>query len=113
MPRLVTFSLNDGSSFVGEVDDVTQSPRTMRGGVPQEGLVEASNKTLELALESVKLAAQTVVDRFRTLAKPPEELTLELGIRLSAETGAVIAKASTDASFTITMKWNRSSTVGE
>jgi hypothetical protein len=113
MARLVTFSLESGSSFVAEVDDPIQGAKTMRGGSPIEGLVETTNKTFEVAVDTVKHAAETVVDRFRSLSRPPEELTLELGIKLSAEAGAVIAKTSTDANIKVTMSWKRPSTAAE
>lgn len=107
MPDLAKFTLEDGKFFLAEVDDPVVPGRTMRGGLAQ-GLFVGTNESFQSALSQVKSAAETVVDKLRSLAAPADEVTLEFGVKLSAETGAVIAKASTDAHFTVTLKWANS-----
>lgn len=109
MSSFVKFQLSDGSAFVAEVDEVTEVHRVTRGADTRTELISESSQTFETALASVKQAAEALVDRLCDLAKPPDELTVEFGVKLSAETGALIAKASTDANFTITLKWKRDS----
>ena len=48
-----------------------------------------------------------MLNRLTSLAEPPDELAIEFGVKLNAETGAVIAKAATEANFTINLKWTR------
>lgn len=141
MARLAKFVLPDGSSIVAEVDDDSYHPpilppsspapspvgdspaRIMRGGgfapapavssaVATELVVKA-NDTFDTALERIRSAADAMLNRLTSLTQPPDELTVEFGVKLNAETGAVIAKASTEANFTIHLKWSRAKATSE
>ncbi len=129
MARLAKFVLPDGSSIVAEVDDdsyhspiLSPSPesdspgRVMRGGfspapaaasaVATELVIKA-NDTFDTALDRIRSAADAMLNRLTSLTQPPDELTVEFGVKLNAETGAIIAKAATEANFTINLKWSR------
>lgn len=112
MPQLVTFQLENGPTVTFESDDALAVRPVMRGGHLPELLTE-SGTSLNNALESVKSAAQVMFDRLCSLSRPPDELTLEFGVKLSAEAGAVIAKAVTDAHFAVTMKWAKPANGGK
>jgi hypothetical protein len=111
MARLAKFVLSDGSSIVAEVDDNDsfESPRSvMRGGsIASPEFVVKANETFDAALDRVRYAAETMLDRLTSLTRPPDEVAVEFGVKLNAETGAVIAKASTEANFKINLKWTR------
>jgi len=69
--------------------------------------VVKANETFDAALDRVRYAAETMLDRLTSLTRPPDEVAVEFGVKLNAETGAVIAKASTEANFKINLKWTR------
>ncbi|MEO0889086.1 MAG: CU044_2847 family protein, partial [Pseudomonadota bacterium] len=52
-----------------------------------------------------KPAANDLVEALSNLARKPDELEIEFGLKLNGEVGALIAKASTEANFTVKMKW--------
>jgi len=109
MARLAKFVLPDGSSIVAEVDDEPiESSRVMRGGgIASSEMVVKANESFESALDRVRWAAEGLLDRLTSLASPPDEVKVEFGVKLNAETGAVIAKAATEANFKINLKWTR------
>ncbi len=108
MARLAKFLLSDGSSIVAEVDEDQSEPhRTMRGGDSPAAVIVKANETFEGALDKVRDAAEAMVSRLCSLTKPPDEMEVEFGVKLSAEAGAVIAKAATEANFTISLKWTK------
>jgi hypothetical protein len=108
MTRLAKFVLSDGSSIVAEVDDEPiESSRVMRGGIASSEIVVKANESFESALDRVRWAAEGLLDRLTSLASPPDEVKVEFGVKLNAETGAVIAKAATEANFKINLKWTR------
>ena len=111
MSRLAKFVLPDGSSIVAEVDDAAvDSSRIMRGGaVASSEIVVKANESFESALDRVRWAAEGLLDRLTSLTRPPDEVEVEFGVKLNAETGAVIAKASTEANFKVNLKWTRAS----
>jgi hypothetical protein len=114
MARLAQFVLPDGSSIVAEVDDEhIDSSRIMRGGAGASSeIVVKANESFESALDRVRWAAEGLLDRLTSLARPPDEVEVEFGVKLNAETGAVIAKAATEANFKINLKWTRAASNG-
>ena len=114
MARLAQFVLPDGSSIVAEVDDVAvDSSRIMRGGAAASSeIVVKANESFESALDRVRWAAEGLLDRLTSLTRPPDEVAVEFGVKLNAETGAVIAKVSTEANFKVNLKWTRASANG-
>jgi hypothetical protein len=66
-------------------------------------VVTTSATSLEDALDRLLPTLQAIGDRLKTLA--PDECTIELGVKLTAEAGVIISKASAEANFTLTLKW--------
>jgi hypothetical protein len=111
--KLVEFPLEEGGSVFVEAESLPGEAESLTGEVtrgmkPRELAGEAS-QTLEGALTRVQPAAVAIVSRLRALADAPEEIEVEFGIKLSAELGAFVAKASSDANFRVSLRWKRDS----
>ncbi len=76
--------------------------------VSREGstVVAKLDEPLDQALATARPAAQSIIDTFRALS--PDELSIEFGLRIDAQAGAVFAKAGIGAHFNITVKWQPS-----
>jgi hypothetical protein len=107
MSSFAQFPLKNGGFLVVEVDPVENSAaRVMRGSATAQAIAEASG-TFESALENVRSAAEGILHQLRSLAQPPDEVGVEFGVKMSAETGAIIAKASGEANFKINLSWKK------
>ena len=105
--RLVEFPLEQGGSVLIEVDEPPAGP-TMRGfGKDRSALVEEADKTFEAATAAVTPAARSLIARFRSIDDPPDEVGIEFGVQLSAQTGAFIASVAAEANFKVSMTWRR------
>jgi hypothetical protein len=69
---------------------------------PSEILAHAA-QPLEQALDELRPAVEAVRSRLSAMA--PDEVTVEFGIVLGAETGVVVAKGTTEVHFTVTLTW--------
>ena len=100
--KLVPAQLDSGETLLFEVEEVEDFGVTAVSisVVPASGVVD-----LERALGSVKRAASQVLDTMRSIAVPPDSCEISFGVKLSGTMGAIIAKASSEANFTITMVW--------
>jgi hypothetical protein len=108
MSQLAKFPLKNGGFLAVEVDGAdSPGSRVMRGSPSADVLAEASD-TFEAALEKVRSAAEGILDQLRSLAQPPDEVAVEFGVKMNAETGAIIAKASGEANFKINLTWKKS-----
>jgi hypothetical protein len=81
---------------------VARSP----GEIPKE-LAEKSARALDSAMNTVQGMAHRVTETVRDikLSERPDEVSVEFGLKLDAEAGAYIAKASGEAGFKVMLTW--------
>jgi Trypsin-co-occurring domain 1 len=101
MSELIQITTDAGPVLFDAEDLATAGPEQISRG---KNTIVQLDERLDDALASVRPAAQAVIRSLRSLT--PQELTVEFGIRLDAEAGAVIAKTCLTGHFTVTMKWD-------
>lgn len=107
MKRLVEFSLAEGGSVLVEVNDPPEGPVTRGFGNGRSALVGKADKTFEDATAAVTPAARSLIARLRSFEDPPDEVGIEFGVQLSAQSGAFIAAVAAEANFTVSLTWRR------
>src|SRR5262245_1841533 len=89
---------------------------TIRVEVRESGLTRASagdvvdrtSQRVDQAVAQVVKIGQDAVRRAREAASPPDGIDVELGLKLTAKTGFVIAESSGEANFKVTLRWDAS-----
>src|SRR5437762_12582117 len=107
MKHLVEFPLEDGSHVVIEIDE-QETDGTVRAGLGDT--IEKAKETLENSLNKVLPATKSVLNKLRSMDHRPDEMEITFGINLSTVAGAIIASASMEANFGITLRWKDAST---
>jgi hypothetical protein len=103
MKHLVEFPLDEGGSIIVEVDE-PESEGTIRAA-RGDAIVKAK-ETLEQALNNVLPFTKSIVEKLRSIGNKPDEIEISFGVKLSTVAGAVIASASAEANFDVTMHWS-------
>src|SRR2546423_11776615 len=103
MKHLVEFPLDEGGSIIVEVDE-PESEGTIRAA-RGDAIVKAK-ETLEQALNNVLPVTKSIVEKLRSIGNKPDEIEISFGVKLSTAAGAVIASASAEANFDVTMHWS-------
>jgi len=85
--------------FVEVGPDSPGIERITRG---RDGVVEAG-RTIQQALESVRPAINSIAETLTPLA--PASWSVEFGIKLNAEIGALVAKTALEGNFVVRMSW--------
>ena len=101
MKQLIEYLLEDGNAILIEVD-------LPEAGIERAGRGDQVIKAKEhfaSAIEQIKPVAHTVIATLRNLAA--DEIGVDFGIKLSANAGAIIASANTEANFTVRLTWKR------
>jgi hypothetical protein len=88
----------------------------IRVEVAEQGLVSAgaadildhATERFEDAMMRVVQLGEDAVRRARAAAQPPDAIEVELGLKLTAKAGFVIAESTGEANFKVTLKWTRS-----
>lgn len=106
MIRRLEFPLEDGGTFLVEVDESEPESALKRAGAVGE-VVERAQQTFQSALENLKPAAAAILAKIRELSEAPDEVAVEFGIKLSTEFGVVLAKATGEGNYKITLRWKK------
>jgi hypothetical protein len=104
MKHLVEFKMEDGGTIIIEVDEAETGGTTRAARRPGE-IVEEAKETFEQALSKIRPATEKVITTLRGLAHKPDEIEMEFGFSLNAAVGVVIASASTEANYKVTLRW--------
>jgi hypothetical protein len=103
MAYLVEFPMQGtGETVIVEMDDEQLAGFAPAAVSPGEVAARAS-ESFEAAVDRLIPAVSAIGERMRQLA--PEELTVALGVKLTAESGVIVAKAAGEANFTVTVTW--------
>jgi hypothetical protein len=103
MSVLLQVPLVDGTQIVFEVDEASQLGTVPAGRAGE--IVAEANKTLESALDEIVKGAKVVFNKLYEIR--PSELTIEFGIKVTAEAGAIFSKVGGEANFDIKATWKK------
>ena len=106
MKHFVEFKMEDGSAIIVEVDEPETGGTTRASRRPGE-IAEEAKETFEQALSKVRPATEKVITTLHGLAHKPDEIEMEFGFSLNAAAGVVIASASTQANYKVTLRWKQ------
>ncbi|GGQ19485.1 MULTISPECIES: CU044_2847 family protein [Streptomyces] len=101
MDGLMEFTTDDGAVVVVEgVEDESGARLVAR----EDGPARAA-RTFEGALDGVRAAAASALRVFRDGSLRPDSVELEFGVKLTAESGAVIAKGAAEGHLVVRLSW--------
>lgn len=102
---LVQAQTPDGETVSFAVDDAA-GVGPQRVSRENGAVIARLDEPLDQAIASARPATETIINTFKALS--PNEMTVEFGLNIDAQAGAVFAKAGIGAHFNITMQWTRS-----
>jgi hypothetical protein len=102
MDELVEFRMDDGASIMVAVPDEGTGPRRVSRG---DGPSQAA-RTFEASLDSARAAAEAALRVFRDGLLRPDSVQIEFGVKLTAETGAVLVKGSAEGHLVVKLAWS-------
>ncbi|MBA2725150.1 MAG: hypothetical protein H0U53_04100 [Actinobacteria bacterium] len=107
MTRVVRIPLDDSRSFLAEVDDLHLADEDLitlsRTDVP----VDRAVRGLDDSLDEIVPVAERIFERLKEI-QAPRELEIKLGLKITGEAGVIFSKVGGEASFEVTLKWDRS-----
>ena len=107
MSELVEFDLGDGQTIVVEVEMRAGQPGMGRAARRPNGVIDATSRKFDQAIDVVRPVATMLVDKVRTIPQAPDEFSVEFGLRFTVEASVVIATNSAEGNFKISLTWRR------
>jgi len=102
---LIEVPVEGGGRLLVQVSDA-ELPGDLQLAAARPGEVVArARQSLEQALDQIKPAIRAVLDRL--VAMSADEVSVEFGLTLGAETGVVVAKGTSEMHFAVTLSWTR------
>jgi hypothetical protein len=102
MPKTLVQAQSAGGTVSFEVADAT-GVGPQRISRENGAVIARLDEPLDQAIASARPATESIINTFRDLA--PDGMTVEFGLNIDAQAGAVFAKAGIGAHFNITMTW--------
>ncbi|MEU4093306.1 CU044_2847 family protein [Streptomyces sp. NPDC026673] len=104
MTRLISFRTADGGEAVVEIGE--DEPGVVSVSRAGDAIAQATG-SLETGLDRIRAVAETTLDRLISLPRPPDEVSVEFGVRFNAKAGAVIAHTEGEGHLKVAMVWRR------
>ncbi|NGO11922.1 hypothetical protein G5C60_31050 [Streptomyces sp. HC44] len=105
MPYVIEVPVDGSESIRVEVSEDTDG--VVR--VARPGQVAAiAQESLQQSLDRIRPVAVAVWEKLRHLPETPDRVSVEFGIKLSAEAGLIVARGATEANFVVSLEWSRS-----
>lgn len=77
--------------------------------VARPGQVAAiAQESLQQSLDRIRPVVVAMWEKLRHLPESPSRVSVEFGIKLSAEAGVIVARGATEANFVVSLEWSRS-----
>lgn len=104
MAYLIEVPVEGGGHLVVQASDEDLPGDLVLAARPGE-IAARAGQSLEQALDQLKPAVRAI--RGRLAAMAPDQVTVEFGIVLGAETGVIVAKGTAEVHFTVSLSWSR------
>lgn len=107
--QLIEYPTRDGSTVVLAeitVEDGDLAP------VSRNGVAARAKQNFEDAVGVIRPIANMVIEGIGDLAKAPDEINVEFGVKLGGKLGAFIASAETEATIKVSLTWKKESKSG-
>jgi NTP-dependent ternary system trypsin peptidase co-occuring protein len=106
--QLIRVPVGTSANNVPRGELVVEVPQAFSGVVPAArpgDIAATATRTLTEGFDNVRHAAEALLERLGEISRPPHTVEMELGLKLNAEAGAVVAKTSGEGNFLIRLTW--------
>jgi Trypsin-co-occurring domain 1 len=105
MAYVIEFPVDGGGQLLVQANE-DDLPGTLELASLRPGdVVARARESVETAIDQIKPAINAVAGRLRAMSA--DEVEVEFGIVLGAETGAIVAKGTAEVHFNVTLHWKR------
>lgn len=106
MPQMIEFRMSNDGVILVEAS-TGESPTGEVEASASGAVIEKATRSFEEAIAKIGPLTETLITQVNELVKKPDEMGIELGVKLSAEGGLVIASAALEGQITIKLLWKR------
>ncbi|TKJ38376.1 hypothetical protein CEE37_12715 [candidate division LCP-89 bacterium B3_LCP] len=100
--------MSDSSPDVNEsiLVEFAVQPGVQKVSLTQKDVAKKSAEAVDRAMSTIQNMAERVTSTINEIPLKPAQVEVTFGIKFSAESGAVIAKASLEAGINVSLTWD-------
>ena len=102
--QIVEFTSADGTPLLVRVQPTAPDDLVTRG-LGSSGPVARAERTFEAALQPIRTVAEGVISELSSMARRPDEVTVDFGLEFTADTSAILASATATANVAVHLTW--------
>jgi hypothetical protein len=102
---LVAVPVEGADPFVMEIDGDVDGG-VIRSARPGE-IVATVTQSFDAALERLRPMTRVILAKVRDIAEGPEQIDIEFGLKMTMEAGLIVAHATSEANFKVTLQWKQ------
>jgi hypothetical protein len=104
---MTTTQIEDDDEII--LVEMTPTPGVRSVSIDPKDIAEKSKEAIDHAMKSMRGMAKKTVKAIKEIpvTERPHKLEVSFGLKLTAEGGALVAKAGVEAAINVTMTWER------
>jgi hypothetical protein len=75
--------------------------------VSESSGLKKATKSFNEALDTIKVIGNSIIEMNKDIVNQPDEIEVKLGLKFSAETGVIVAKAKSEGTIEVVFKWKK------
>lgn len=105
--HIAEFNSESGGKIYIEVRESVGRTTSVSRTHDAEEIVATSAKTFEAVLESIHPISNAIFEKIKNLGSKPNEVTVEFGVKVTISGNLVVASASGEGNFKVSLKWEK------
>jgi hypothetical protein len=110
MKKLLEYTTAEGDKFFIEIMDASVNESVRSGFNETRGLIQNATESFEKSLKPLKNITSSIFSSIKEIVNSPDEITVELGLKFSAQAGIILTSLDSEANLKIGLKWKKSET---
>ena len=100
MENIFEFCIDENNSVLAELTNTGYKEEF----VSSDSLIKKASIAFEKSLYPIKAVSQSIIRQFDSIEKP-QEIEIEFGLKLQAETSAIVATVGGECNINVKLKW--------
>ncbi|MBS4096279.1 MAG: hypothetical protein KGZ83_05510 [Sulfuricella sp.] len=106
MTKTNALKLPDGTTILVEVEEIPMNAMATTRGAPAP--TQQITRELSEVLPAVRGIASSLLESLEGLARKPDTVSVEFGLKIGGEVGVILTKGTAEANFKLSLSWKSS-----
>lgn len=107
MRQLISYELEEDEIVLVEIDGLDEKGGISPAGRDEANILKKAAINFEEALDKIRPVTEKIIQKFGNLNQDQSTVEVEFGLKMNADSRAIIVSAGVEANFKITITWDK------